>query len=242
MKKLIPYALGSILLMQSCENENGWFGEGNRENQEYNSGKIEKKPIIKETTLENVSQNYLPQLLLKTSVSITNFNNGKIIGTGSGAFVASNMVVTNSHVIENGNSIEIIRNSDSKKFIGEIIKIDKAHDVCIIEIKNDEVDVFLTLDNKTPDIASEIMVAGSPLGLNGTITKGSVSRIAKKDPYDFEMIQITAPISPGSSGGPVINMTGELIGISVGSFVGEGIQNINFAVPSKYIKFLLDNI
>ena len=242
MKKIIVYALASILLMQSCENENGWFGEGSSENQEYNSSKIENKPVIKETSLENVTQSDLPQLLLKTSVSITNYNNNKIINTGSGAFIANNKVVTNFHVIENSNRIKIVRNSDQKIFQGKILKIDKNHDVCIIEIENEEVQNFLKVNDKTPSIASDIMVAGSPLGLNGTITKGSISRIARKEPYDFEMIQISAPISPGSSGGPVINMKGELIGISVGSYVGEGIQNINFAVPARYIKFLLDNL
>jgi S1-C subfamily serine protease len=96
----------------------------------------------------------------------------------------------------------------------------------------------IKISSNLPKIGDDIMVAGSPQGLEGTISKGIISSIRKFDPYDYELIQISAPISEGSSGGPVVNSSGELIGISV-SGMKEG-QNLNFAVPVKYISHLLD--
>lgn len=240
MKQLIIYSLIFFLILQSCENENGWYGEGLKSDVDLNQTTTEDSPKIEANTNDG-SLNNLPELLLNTSVSITNFKNNKKIGTGSGAFISSNKVVTNYHVIKTGNRIELIRNSDQKKFEGTVEKVDRTHDICIIQIENETVEKFLKIKRERPSIGTEIMVAGSPLGLNGTITKGNISRIARKKPYEFEMLQISAPISPGSSGGPVINMSGELVGISVGSLVGKGIQNINFAVPSKYIIHLLED-
>ena len=240
MKKFAFYSLFLFLILQSCENENGWYGEGSKSDVDLNQISTEDSQKI-EVNTNNGSLSNLPELLLNTSVSISNFQNKRKIGTGSGAFISNNKVVTNYHVIEKGNRIELIRNSDQKKFEGTVEKVDRTHDVCIIQIENETVEKFLKIKRERPGIATEIMVAGSPLGLNGTITKGNISRIARNEPYEFEMLQISAPISPGSSGGPVINMSGELVGISVGSLVGEGIQNVNFAVPSKYIIHLLED-
>ena len=197
-----------------------------------------RKEVIKTSKKENLTAD-VPELLLKTSVSILNYKGKRALNSGSGAFISPTLVVTNYHVIEGGNRIEIIRNSDQKIFNGKVKKIDDIHDVCIVEIINDSIEDYLIINDRYPKIGSDIIVAGSPIGLNGTITKGNISNIQKEEPYDYELLQISAPISPGNSGGPVVNDRGELIGISVASMVGEGVQNINFAVPSKYIKFLL---
>jgi|TARA_B110000902_G_C14259285_1_gene569158 S1-C subfamily serine protease len=227
-----------LILFQSCENENGWYGEGINNNLHKEHEESKERELQKTTNTK--TEKDLPSLLLNTSVSITNFLGKNELNTGSGAFISPSLVVTNYHVIEGGNLIELSRNSDKKLFKGKIKIIDRTHDVCILELVEEKVEEFLIINKNRPSIGTDIMVAGSPLGLNGTITKGSISRIARENPYEFEIFQITAPISPGSSGGPLVNLKGELIGIAVSSLVGQGIQNINFAVPSKYIYYLLD--
>jgi len=181
----------------------------------------------------------IPELLLNTSVTVSNFLGKKKLNIGSGAFISEKLVVTNYHVVEGGSNWELTRFSDKKKFTAKIIKIDETHDVCILELKNEIVKDYLKINDKYPKIGSDILVSGSPIGLDGTITKGNISNIQHKEPFDYELFQISAPISPGSSGGPVVNIKGEVVGIAVSAIVGEGIQNINFAVPAKYIKFLM---
>jgi S1-C subfamily serine protease len=181
----------------------------------------------------------IPELLLGTSVTVSNFRGNKKLNIGSGAFISEKLVVTNYHVVEGGNNWELIRFSDKKKFTAKIKKIDATHDVCILELNNEIVNDYLKINDRYPKIGSDILVAGSPIGLDGTITKGNISNIQREEPFDYELLQISAPISPGNSGGPVVNKKGEIVGITVSTIVGQGIQNINFAVPAKYIMFLM---
>ena len=80
---------------------------------------------------------------------------------------------------------------------------------------------------------------GSPEGLSGSISKGIVSALRKFEPYNYSLIQIDAAISPGSSGGPVVNKKGEVVGITVSKLDIPNAQNLNFAVPTKYLEFLM---
>ena len=95
----------------------------------------------------------------------------------------------------------------------------------------------LTLgDSDTVRIGETVYVAGNPKGLEGTFSDGIIS--SRRDKLTKERLQMTAPISPGSSGGPVLNRKGEVIGVSFMTL--QGGQNLNFAIPSKYLKKLLE--
>jgi hypothetical protein len=84
-------------------------------------------------------------------------------------------------------------------------------------------------------VGDEVFVAGNPQGLEGTFSQGIVSGI--RDVESGTLLQITAPISPGSSGGPVLNSEGKVVGISVATFTSG--QNLNFAIPANYLASLL---
>ena len=98
---------------------------------------------------------------------------------------------------------------------------------------------MLTLGNSdSVQVGDSIYVVGNPQGLEGTFSQGIVSSI--REVGSDKLLQITAPISPGSSGGPVLNEKGEVIGVSVATFTGG--QNLNFAIPSKYLSILLSKV
>jgi S1-C subfamily serine protease len=176
--------------------------------------------------------------VLAGSVTIHPLNrNGTPTGVASGVIISSKYIATNFHVVENAESFEITMNSNNETIrSGKLFKVDEAHDLAIIEVMHENKNIIrFSLD--APKIGDDVIVAGSPSGLNGTVSKGIVSAYRKAGIYDFDLIQIDAPISPGSSGGPVVNKDAYLIGISVGG-LGEG--NLNFVVPVKYIQRLLE--
>ena len=160
--------------------------------------------------------------------------------TGSGFFIGSNQIATNYHVIE-----AILNKKGARggaKLVGkdeiyaiEDIVSDEEKDLAIVKVKGvkgAKIDVSpLRLgDSDTIQIGEKIYVAGNPEGLEGTFSDGLISGIRGN------LLQMTAPISQGSSGGPVLNEKGEVIGVSVASF-RKG-QNINFAVAVNHLKQL----
>jgi serine protease Do len=162
---------------------------------------------------------------------------GRKIAVASGVIIGHNLIATNFHVVENGASFEITLNSTKEVYRTEkLFKVDTTHDVAIIELVHGSSNI-IDFSTTEPKIGDDVIVAGSPSGLEGTVSKGIVSSYRKAGIYDFDLIQIDAPISAGSSGGPVVNKEGKLIGISVGG-LDQG--NLNFAVPVKYIRRLLE--
>ena len=159
--------------------------------------------------------------------------NNQPLALGSGFFVKSDIIATNMHVIEGASSVKAKYMSGDVATITTISGIDSDHDVALLESPIHQSGLPLQLSN--PDIGEPIVAIGNPRGLEGTVSTGIVSGIRrdKADTY----YQITAPISPGSSGGPIINQDGQVIGIST-FYLAQG-QNLNFAVPAIYVDHLL---
>ena len=214
------------------QTDNDLFGE-NKKVQPVKVKKQTKDPVIEDKTIG--------EKLLDVSVSIKVFDSkGNPVAFGSGVFIKSNLIVTNVHVIEGGSLFVAKRNSDGKEFAIEVYKLDISHDVAILLTKNFNSLEFLKINSKFPRIGNEIWVAGTPMGQEGTISNGIISSIEKVKNFDYDLLRFTAPISSGSSGGPLVNNDLELIGITVSTIKRNAAQNINFAVPSKYILNLLD--
>ena len=155
------------------------------------------------------------------------------ISLGSGFILESGKVVTNLHVIEgarNGN-VTIPGNSQSHNIQG-YYSIDKINDLAILSVPTIGSNSLELCDDNNQEIGQKIYAIGNPQGLGGTISEGIISAIRESN----SLIQITAPISPGSSGGPVINNEGKVVGVAV-STISSG-QNLNFAIPSFKIKAL----
>lgn len=164
---------------------------------------------------------------------------GKIIGTGSGIAVSEDgIIVTNHHVLEGANLYTVKFENGNTYSTQTRLNFDIDKDIALIKINAFTQPMPIC---RADDVKRGLMVValGSPLGLMNTISDGIVSGIRTVN--NIDLIQTTTPISQGSSGGALVNMYGELIGVIFASVIDS--QNINLAVPVKYlIELLNDNL
>ena len=197
---------------------------------------------IESVTLNRTTPQYhsaMPQeiasIVLKSTVLIETQ-----IGFGSGFVVDEGQVVTNHHVIENmvSGTVQLV-GSTTKHTIAGVLAVDELRDLAIVKVSGLSAPSLPLGDSDTVEIGQDVYVAGNPAGLRGTFSTGIISAIRSEEDGSIagELIQITAPISRGSSGGPVVDSNAEVIGIAVGG-IDSG-QNLNFAIPVNYLKELL---
>ncbi len=164
----------------------------------------------------------------------------KNVGYGSGYFISTDGdFVTNYHVVDKAETV-IVKFPNEKIYrVKEIIGIDKTKDIAILKLNTDGESVsFIRMSKRVPELGERIFVMGNPMGLEQTVSDGIVSSV--RDYKGFKFIQMTARISPGSSGGPVMNMDGDVVGIAT-LYVKKG-QNLNFAVSVEEVMKLLEKV
>ena len=108
-------------------------------------------------------------------------------------------------------------------------------DLALLRLQDAQAPALALGESSEVAVGDEIFAVGNPRGLEGTFSAGIISGIRRVG--QDTLLQVTAPISPGSSGGPILNGRGEVIGVAVASFTGG--QNLNFAVPADYLKALI---
>lgn len=157
-------------------------------------------------------------------------------GLGTGFFVGDSLILTNYHVVRNATSLRIELQDGATLQSAAVVRTDPTHDLALLSVRYKG--KALRLPNR--DIiaqGSRVFALGHPEGLAYTFSEGIVSSIREID--GIHVLQITAPLSPGSSGGPIINDRGEVVGISTAVLtVG---QNLNFAVSAPDIRDFLAN-
>jgi S1-C subfamily serine protease len=183
---------------------------------------------------------------------------------GSGFVIdESGIIATNYHVIEGAKTatVKFPANKDARSYpvIG-FVTIQVTKDLALIKIKSDGQSFpALKLADSPPAKGERVFAFGSPLGLSGSVSDGLVSavrsgkevsdilmKVASEDVYkdsmgydlDAEWLQITAPISPGNSGGPLMNDRGEVVGINTWIFAGSEAQSLNFSLSAVHLKQL----
>ena len=163
-------------------------------------------------------------------------SNGQPLSLGSGFFVRDGEIATNLHVIEGAaRGYAKLVGQKTKHDIQGIAAVDLERDLAVIKISASDAPTLPIGSSDAVQVGESVYAVGNPQGLEGTFSEGIVSSI--REVGTDNLLQITAPISPGSSGGPVLNSKGEVIGVSVATFRGG--QNLNFAIPSDYLKLLL---
>lgn len=178
---------------------------------------------------------------LSKSVLMLNIYDTKdeLFATGSG-FVAfeNDVLVTNYHVIDKAYKIEAVDENDVVYSLDKVIAFDKEKDLAILKFSTPTDLKVLKLHNSSKvSKGDEVIAIGSPLGLKNTVSKGIVSSI--REDKETSIIQITAPISSGSSGGALLTENGKVIGVTFAG-IEEG-QNLNLAIPSNEVTDLYKN-
>jgi S1-C subfamily serine protease len=170
---------------------------------------------------------------------------GKPLRQGSG-FVVSNdgKVVTNFHVIQGAASVEVRFSNGASYQIQGVLASNSGRDLVILKIQTTSDDFqFLSLaDSQRVEVGEQVIAIGSPLGLEATVSPGYISAI--REVNGLKLLQTTAPVSPGNSGGALMNLSGKVVGVPSLSLTSVQqnttvSQNLNFAVPSNYVQELL---
>jgi len=185
-----------------------------------------------------IAQEQLPEIVKRIEPSIvliqTYDKEGKPLAQGSGFFISKNGdVITSRHVILDAFRAEIKTAQGKVYSITQVVAEDKEGDIIRLSVDIPQKEVKpLSVSSSYPEVGEKIVVVGNPLGLELTVADGIVSAV-RDVPSFGKIIQITAPVSPGSSGSPVVNMKGEVIGVATFQ-LSEG-QNLNFAIPGQRI-------
>ncbi len=173
-------------------------------------------------------------------VTIITANNDKPIAQGTGFLVsADGVIVTNYHVIETGN-VAIVKFPDDTAFpVDGVLAADKVRDLAIIKIHGQAFRTLALGDSDDIQVGEEVVAIGNPLLLESTVSNGIISGVRTSKEQGVKFLQTTAPISPGSSGGPLFNMRGEVVGVNT-LYLKVG-ENLNFAIPVNDAKLLLSH-
>src|SRR6516225_9560015 len=157
---------------------------------------------------------------------------GQPVLLGSGFVLREHAIVTNMHVVEGASQGYAKRiDEETKHQIEGILQADNGHDLAVLAVPSLFAPALPIGDSTKLAVGDTVYAVGNPRGLEGTFSAGIVSSIRTIDSQ--KILQITAPISPGSSGGAVLNERGEVVGVAVAT-LQDG-QNLNFAIPASYL-------
>lgn len=223
MRKIFLSLIASLFMFLSFSNSQAAFAQ-------LSSRTIDQDELINVTVYEKINP----------SIVAVDAQIEEGISSGTGCIIRSNgLILTSSHVIEGAKSIEV---TTSK---GEVYKaivtsiLGKNNDLALLKIQTKSNLPTIKLgDSSTLKVGQKVLAIGNPFGFNGTLTTGIVSRID----YARNKIQTDAAINPGSSGGPIVNANGEVIGISQSIFNPDNNKSnigIGFAIPVNDAKTLI---
>jgi S1-C subfamily serine protease len=161
-------------------------------------------------------------------------DNGREVGTASGFVVEPDLLITNAHVANAGHiSVQV----GTRLVACEVERIDRLHDLALCRMQARAPARPLKLAAENPKPGSTIYAIGNPQGSSKTISEGLFA--GYRDLDGRRVAEISAAIFPGSSGGPIVNVAGDVVGVAEGSFA-DG-RNLNFAVPRDVVReFIAD--
>ena len=212
---------------------------------------ISVESVVKHITTSELVENSISTSVDKvynSTVMVITSLDGKNVSTGTGFIykIVGNKtyIITNNHVIADGDTVKVEFNDSDKKIDATIVGGDKYADIAVLTIPTkDEYKAVEIGDNETLKLGDTIFTIGTPMGENykGTVTKGilsgkdrmvdvSVSNSAAAD-YYMKVIQIDAAVNPGNSGGPLCDVSGNVIGVISLKIVEDRVEGMGFAIP-----------
>jgi len=180
-----------------------------------------------------------------------NYSEQATHSSGSGVIITDDgYIITNYHVIEDATNIEVVLNNN-QRFFAKIIGTDPTTDLALLKIKSRNLPFLRYGDSDNVRLGEWVLAVGNPFDLNSTVTAGIVSArarniriLAENNPLNVEsFIQTDAAVNPGNSGGALVNLRGELIGINsaIATATG-GYSGYSFAIPSSLVKKVMDDL
>ncbi|MCA1318573.1 S1C family serine protease [Bacillus tianshenii] len=199
---------------------------------------IETKPEEKELVPQELKEIIFESQKLVVKIELPD-------GSFGSGFLYNNKgdVITNAHVVPNAKEVKVVT-ADSKELTGQVIGVSVDTDVAVVRVPELEGTEPLRLARtKKAELGDEVIALGSPLGFQNTVTTGIISGVGRSfeiDSFKYEdVFQISAPIAPGNSGGPLINTTtGEVVGINSAT-MDKGV--IGFSIPLSNVISLLES-
>lgn len=197
-----------------------------------------------ELTGEQIAQRALASTVFLQRLNV----NGDAAGSGSGFIIDTDKIATNYHVINGATTlyVKLVNKKDWFK-VERVITTDVQHDLAILKVSGIKSQPLILSNSDRVRIGEKVYAVGNPRNLEGTVSDGIISSVRGEGKDKW--LQMTAAISPGSSGGAVLNRQGEVIGIATLSrlYIDPKLkvnlsQNINFAVPSNYLRDLLRKV
>ena len=155
-------------------------------------------------------------------------------GTGSGFIInKEGDIITNAHVVSGADKVTVIL-KDGRQIEGKVLGSDELTDIAVVQVKSDNLPVVRLGTSVNLQPGEWAIAIGNPLGLDNTVTAGIISAIGRKSGQigvdkRVSFIQTDAAINPGNSGGPLLNQTGEVIGVNTA--IIQGAQGLGFAIP-----------
>ena len=211
---------------------------------------VSVEQVVKNITTSELVENSISSSVDKvydSTVVITAYAKGKQISTGTGFIYKksgkSAYIITNNHVIDGADEAKIEFNDNDKKIDAEIVGGDKYADIAVLTIPdNDDYKVVEIGDNEILKLGDTIFTVGTPMGSSykGTVTKGILSgkdRMVEVNvsgstaDYYMKVIQIDAAVNPGNSGGPLCDVSGNVIGVISLKIVEDTVEGMGFAIP-----------
>lgn len=173
-----------------------------------------------------------------------------VSGSGSGVIISEDgYIVTNNHVIE-GTSEITVETDDGKKYEAKLIGRDSVSDIAILKIEGTDFTAAVIGDSDTLEVGELAVAIGNPLGeLTNSLTAGFISATNRSITVDnsgagtqMNFIQTDVAISPGNSGGALINSYGELVGITTAKSTGDGVEGIGYAIPINDVMDIMEDL
>ncbi len=167
-------------------------------------------------------------------------------GLGSGVIVSpAGYILTNNHVVEGADEIEVILN-DSRKALAKVIGTDPDTDLAVLKIDLDKLPVVVIGNSDAAQVGDQVLAIGNPFGVGQTVTSGIISALGRNQLgiNTFEnFIQTDAAINPGNSGGALVDTQGNLLGINTAIYSRSGgSMGIGFAIPMSTARFVMDGL
>lgn len=199
-----------------------------------------RKPASQKTTAPRKSPltpRQIAALIFPSSVSIYVLGNDGDVYSGTGFVVAPGVVATCYHIVEGARRIVVTpMHEDTKRYIAALVRYDADRDTALLRVSGLAGKPLKISREQDFYVGEPIYTVGNPKGLEGTFSTGIISNFHQIDETYY--MQFTAPASPGSSGGPVVNDAGEVVGM-VNMQIREG-QNLNFAILGIHVQLLID--